>query len=534
MPSDSREQWSQGFERLHPSSLIFGIARLGKALLLPALIVLLFSRKGNWDFWLAIFFIPAALIEAYRFLTVRYRVHAGELIVRRGLLFRTERHVPLQRVQNVDVAQNPFHRLMNVAEVRIETAGGSEPEASFKVLSLDAIDLLRRQIFAGREQPATATTGAPMPAADGSLAAPPTTATEPPRELLHIPTIELLKLGLISNRGMALIAVVFGLSWEFDLFDRIDVGSVFEWTKSHTGGMGWLGALVVVIAALLAMRVLSVGWVLLRFFDYRLTRSGDDFRLSCGLLTRVTATVPRRRIQLVSLRQTLLQRLIRRASIRIETAGGGGGGDDGQRDTYSAVSRRWFVPTIPIADAPRLLNEIHEGLDADFAAAPWQPLAPKARRRMMRGSLKLTLPVGIILGVIWWPWGAIAGGLLAAALLWHAHRAARYMAYARTERCMLFRSGVTTRCISAAFLDKVQVVSLHESPFDRRWRMASVGIDTAGAGPADHLIHVPCLPRDVAESLAAALYADAEAMPSTVQPEAPPPAYGALALSTEG
>jgi putative membrane protein len=48
------------------------------------------------------------------------------------------------------------------------------------------------------------------------------------------------------------------------------------------------------------------------------------------------------------------------------------------------------------------------------------------------------------------------------------------------------------RSASLARYSKVQVVSVGESPFDRRWRMASVSADTAGGG--SHRITIPYLP----------------------------------------
>ena len=60
---------------------------------------------------------------------------------------------------------------------------------------------------------------------------------------------------------------------------------------------------------------------------------------------------------------------------------------------------------------------------------------------------------------------------------------------------MLFRSGVFARATSAVKFEKIQSVSLSESFFDRRWSMATLQVDTAGAGPAGHRISVPYLER---------------------------------------
>ena len=55
----------------------------------------------------------------FRYWSYRYRLDHDELVVRQGVLFRNERHIPYARVQNIDLVQNPLHRLFGVAEVRL-------------------------------------------------------------------------------------------------------------------------------------------------------------------------------------------------------------------------------------------------------------------------------------------------------------------------------------------------------------------------------------------------------------------------------
>ena len=94
---------------------------------------------------------------------------------------------------------------------------------------------------------------------------------------------------------------------------------------------------------------------------------------------------------------------------------------------------------------------------------------------------------------VWGPLGALAGLLLLPLLIWHARRYAASLRYARFEAGIVFRSGVLLKKTSVTFFDKVQVVDVLQTPFDRRWRMARLRIDTAAAGPADHCMHVKLL-----------------------------------------
>ena len=94
---------------------------------------------------------------------------------------------------------------------------------------------------------------------------------------------------------------------------------------------------------------------------------------------------------------------------------------------------------------------------------------------------------------------------VAAALLLQAWVTARFTAFAWSGDTLCFRSATATRHLTLVRAGRIQVVSLEQSPFDRRWRMAGIRVDTAGAAAGGHHVHIRCLASDVAESLYARL-----------------------------
>jgi len=286
-----------------------------------------------------ILFIPAVASSAFRYFTLRYRIEDAHLVVEQGLIFQKTRSIPVSRIQNIDLTQNVLHRIFKVAEVKVETASGTDAEAVLRVLSLAEVDLLRNAIFTGKNskvstrnlEPAdetevgTGTTVAPIAAAThGSFTtADPTDA----KEIWRIPIWDLVKAGLASNRGIVMLGVALVT---FDQFTDKGYESIFAFLTDHLP------------EDTSSQRFYLIVWYLLRFFDYRLMQHGDDLRLSCGLLTRVSATVPRKRIQFISVQQNLIMRWFRVATIRVETAGGA---TDASKPTQS-VGKTWFMPVI--------------------------------------------------------------------------------------------------------------------------------------------------------------------------------------------
>ena len=129
---------------------------------------------------------------------------------------------------------------------------------------------------------------------------------------------------------------------------------------------------------LVLLRLVGILWYVLRFFDYKLEQRGDDLRLSCGLLTRVSATVPRKRIQFISVQQNLIMRWFGIATIRVETAGGA---TDASKPNQS-IGKTWFMPVIPVAEVPQLVNLLRPGVNWDLERFEFQGLAPRASTRI--------------------------------------------------------------------------------------------------------------------------------------------------------
>ena len=129
---------------LHPLSVIFSLTDLIKQNLIPAFLGIFGAAKGDLVYVgiALLFFVPTFIISLIRYFTIRYRISDGELVVQEGLFFRRVRTVPVERIQNIDMVQGILHRMLNLAEVRVETASGTKPEAVLKVLSLDELSLI--------------------------------------------------------------------------------------------------------------------------------------------------------------------------------------------------------------------------------------------------------------------------------------------------------------------------------------------------------------------------------------------------------
>jgi len=247
-------------------------------------------------------------------------------------------------------------------------------------------------------------------------------------------------------------------------------------------------------------RMLSAFWTFVTYYGFTVTRSGDDLRCEYGLLTRVASTIPLHRIQEVVIREGPWHRWSQRVSIAVQTAGGTAAEE-------ASTRRAWLAPLVKRADLPRLLDIVIAGASSD---PTWHGVQSRGARREFVGSLFLIVaPIsGAALYFLQWR-GLWIFGLLAAWMAVHARRTVAAIRWTTSNSVIQFTSGWIWRKLLLAPLGKIQAVSRHESPFDRRHRMASVFVDTAGRARVDYSIRIPYLSRRDADVLADDLAATA-------------------------
>lgn len=478
--------------RLPPISLGFEVFSGIRQQLFPAVVALFgATRGGQWGLIFgSCFFLISIAYSVFKYWTLQYQIRDDELIVDEGILFRVHRTVPLEKIQNIDLLQNPLHRFCGVAEVRIETASGTEPEAILRVLKLDEVDRMRKRVFGRQSTTQTNSADATQPPPTDSQPA----DDQPAQVLLLVSTPMLIKAGLASNRGWLLIAVIFGGLFQFDPFSGragFNLNAWIGWIPAMQTRFGWLLLIVVVVTTgLLLLRILSIAWYVIRFHGYQLSRLGDDLRIQGGLFTKISASVPRHRIQFISIHRSWLARYMGIAAIRIETAGGGAAKTE---DAAATMSRRWFIPAIAEADIARILTELRPGLSLDESSLDWKPLARLAARRMRRLTLTTTCFALLLVLIFQFWFAALVILALAAVAWWYVGKKARSNRYARGDFGIAYRSGLLVKKTSVTFMKSVQTVRIASSPFDRRWDMATLILDTPAAGPAEHTIEIAML-----------------------------------------
>lgn len=462
--------------RLHPLSWLFELFRVLKQFIVP-IIILLFTGQGDryelWGLLGAGIMVPLAVVRYYSF---RYRIGGDRIVIRSGLLHKTVRDIAFTRIQNVTLHQGLLHRLMNVAEVRLETGGGEDKEEGrMRVLGFAEAQALQR-VIRSWELPARHDNEAPV-------------VVE--QVLLRLPTRELLKLGLISNKGILLVAAGIGGAYQFNWeLPQTVFEHVGSWMMAHRGGLEngpgayVLGGMMVLLAAFMLLRLISMLQAVLHYHGF--TLSGDTHRLSItrGLLSRFNGSLPRTRIQAWTLEQGWLQRRFKRYALRVDAAA--------SSQQHESLESHWVLA--PIADEAGIARIIGTVLPGSaWPVAEWRRLHPSAWRRRFTVPALFLLPVTAVC-VFWF---GVYGLLPLLGIPWLYVQSkiwARHAGYAYANGLIAVREGWIGKTWRFAQIRKVQAVYLKQSPLDRRNGMATVFCDTVNAGMIEPKLAVRYLP----------------------------------------
>lgn len=389
-------------------------------------------------------FVVALAYQVVYYRRFEYELTDETLDIRSGVVSRRNREIPIRRVQNVDITRNVVHRLLGIAQIDLETAGGSSTEASLKYVSVEEARRLQTEV--GR-----------LSRSDGEA---PDADVPPEEELFAITPKELFLLGVvgIDLRLLSFVTVVL----------PVIAPSLRERFADPLVGLAVtapLAAAAIVLVTAATSGVLAVS----NYYSFRLSRQNDDLHYERGLLQRYSGTIPLEKVQTITVSENVIARRLGYASMAVETAG-------------YAPSDSGSESAVPLAERDRvfdLARSVESFDDVSFERPP-----PRARRRYVGRYLALALLVVAAtfgldrvtgLPFAWYvTLGLVPLAPVAAHLKW------QHLGYDVQAGYVLLREGFWTRTITVVPYYRVQTVLDAQTVFQRRWDLATLVVDTAG------------------------------------------------------
>jgi putative membrane protein len=392
--------------------------------------------------------LSSAALSWWRF---SYADGPASVVVTRGLLARSVRTVPNDRIRGVEVETPVLHRLFGLVRVRIDAAAGTvsgkEEELVVDGVSRAEGDRLRSAVLTHRQ-------AAPVPGG----------AEDPAEEefgrfdnrwLLYAPLV-----GSYLALPLAAVGALFRLAQELPESLRPDLDDAVL--------AGLRAVVVLVVGALLLLLVGSVVGAAIVNWGFRLVRRGGSLVAVRGLITRRHTELEIDRIRGTTVAEGAGMRLVRAARVNALVTGLGDAARRGQLLPLGPRSEAWTL-------AHRLVEE-----PGPLVAHP--PAA--RRRRIVRATLAglVVTAAGLAATALAGWWELLVAGLILLVLGVPLGRG-RYAAlgHATGPRSFSVRSGWLVR--EQAVLQRRAVVGwqVQQTFFQRRAGLATV-LACVGAG----------------------------------------------------
>ena len=263
---DQSQQW----QRLDPRMLLVHPVR-ELIRFLPAVIGVFVAgtASGNQIWHLVGVGVPIGL-GLLRYVTTSFRITAGRIELRRGLLERHVLSTPVDRVRTVDLTASPIHRALGLATVRIGTGASANEEER---LDLDSLPLARARELRLELLRVAPPTSAEAPA-------------EPAERVVVVLDPAWVRFAPFTSSGLVLAAGTLGLASQamntFGGWERLDTGGLVD---GATGLPWWTLAPAALLGLLVLVTVLAVGGYVVANWGFALSHSNGAWHLRRGLLT---------------------------------------------------------------------------------------------------------------------------------------------------------------------------------------------------------------------------------------------------------
>jgi putative membrane protein len=481
-------------ERLHISGLFVGFVSGLPQLVFPVFAVVFGVRKSDNPILIPIVIAAVLFISLFfRWLAwLRFRYHVGDddIRVEKGILSRTARSIPYERIQDVSIEQKPLARMMGLSEVKFETGGGDGDDAKLSFVTLDEANRLRALIRSRKAGVAVTQDVAQTPESDDA------------ETIFAMDDTRVFILGLYSF-SLIIFAVLGGFAQQFDFLLPFDVWDFKRWvglaeesgvSVDDINGVGVAAQFILAFGAFTSLIFIGFATGVVRTFlrehGFRLTHTSKGFRRRRGLLTLTDVVMPTHRVQAAVVQTGPIRKRRGWHSLKFVSLAQ----DSKEESNYVAAPLATLDEVWRIAEAARISAPDGDESLRKGAALHWivqitllvppillamAALVIFADALFIRTSLLLLLPI------------------FAACILWLDWRKYRF---GLDDQQLYLQRGWWRQQLTIAPQVKVQSIEIAQGPLARRLGLAALKFGIAGG-----TLEMVALPLSTAQAIRAAV-----------------------------
>lgn len=458
----------QGPQRTSPLGLLPQTIHNLRQSVFPIIAAWFGIRSADLGLGLAMFAAVAILVigllaAIMRWWRTTYETGPQDIRVEKGIVSRSARSVPYERIQDVSLNQPLVPRLFGLVELAFETGAGGKDDLKLTYVTEEEGHRLRRLV---RERRAASLYGPEAASAEEGAEAPDTPVGKAEtEELLFSMSPGRVALFGLFEFSLVIFGVLAAGLQQFEFLLPFDIWEASEWRDRFGGVIGWLigtGVQAQVVAAIFGLISVALVGVFTgvfrtfaRDFGFTLSRSERGFRRKRGLFTRTDVVMPVHRVQGATISTGVVRRIWGWRGLKFISLA---------QDASSASH-----DVAPFAQAEEILPIMQEAqLALPPADTAWQRPVPA---RWLVGWAWWSIFVLYGSAQLWWwldPRLGVALTLVGLPFIairqWFNWRQYRYAA---DERQLYFRSGWLNRKLVLAPRQRIQSVEITQGPLGK-------------------------------------------------------------------
>ncbi len=479
--------------------------------------------------------LTAAYIYYKRF---TWEITESDIIIRSGLFFKKQVHVPFQRVQSIDFSASIIQRIIGIVKLKIDTAGGSTNRGVLiPGIKLAEAEALRAEVFRRKkiseitqdeamqqkmqearaqmgEGTAIATSAAvPLNAADklvddvgseiGGLRGvfADNYYEEAPVEYEHgLKAKELVLSALSGDHNLVIFAALVGLATQVpQLAGFLGLDGMLETAVESVLRSSVVPLIIgIIVFVFLITLVLGILNSALSYGGFKARRRGGRIEVERGLLSRQSRGVAIPRVQSVQISQGFIRRIMGYAELKLLTIDSMTA-EESQQGTQQLQSGLVIHPFVKLDRVDSILAGIIPEFDQRPQPAEYKTLPKVAFRRVVNRHTILTalpyaafaliatlllsnlpIPAQIedfivwIIGALWGILVLIIIGRTIGSILWYKNAA-----YSYNKTMLLIRQGFYGRITTIIPRNKIQWAQTKQNPIQKMSNVANIVAVTA-------------------------------------------------------
>lgn len=241
-----------------------------------------------------------------------------EFIINEGIFNKTKTTIQLNKIQQVNINQSLIQRVIGVYALDVDTAGSNNKEGKIRAIShLLALDLKSRLLDNEKKKPVSVSETETEPESI------PTIENQP---FIEISFLSLLKVGITSNymRSVGVILAFFATIYENG--DNILSHSSLEKKRLDNyidKNLALQSILILILFLLGAILIINVFRIVVRYFNFKITKQSGSLLLSFGLLNTKSTIIKPEKVQITTISRNYFQKKMNILELQIKQATSG-------------------------------------------------------------------------------------------------------------------------------------------------------------------------------------------------------------------